>query len=129
MKRRELLAGLGAALLAGGCAKQAPAWVRQSRARYTRQVALPQPATAGSVSLEQCIQQRRSRRTFRPDPLPAAAIGQLLWAGQGITSLDGEAGAGQPAITTAGRYLVTGSARTDAGEVRAFSFFVKVIQA
>ena len=32
-------------------------------------------------------------------------------------------------ITTAGRYLVTGSARTDAGEVRAFSFFVKVIHA
>jgi hypothetical protein len=32
-------------------------------------------------------------------------------------------------ITTAGRYLVTGSARTDSGEVRAFSFFVKVIHA
>jgi hypothetical protein len=35
----------------------------------------------------------------------------------------------RPAITTAGRYLVTGSARTDNGEVRAFSLFVKVIQA
>ena len=35
----------------------------------------------------------------------------------------------RPAITTAGRYLVTGSARTDTGEVRAFSLFVKVIQA
>jgi len=35
----------------------------------------------------------------------------------------------QPAITTAGRYLVTGSARTNTGEVRAFSFFVKVIHA
>jgi hypothetical protein len=35
----------------------------------------------------------------------------------------------RPAITTAGRYLVTGSARTDTGEVRAFSFFVKVIHA
>jgi hypothetical protein len=34
----------------------------------------------------------------------------------------------RPAITTAGRYLVTGSARTDTGEIRAFSFFVKVIQ-
>jgi hypothetical protein len=33
----------------------------------------------------------------------------------------------RPAITTAGRYLVTGSARTGTGEVRAFSFFVKVI--
>jgi hypothetical protein len=33
----------------------------------------------------------------------------------------------RPAITTAGRYLVTGSARTGTGEIRAFSFFVKVI--
>ena len=35
----------------------------------------------------------------------------------------------RPAITTAGRYLVTGSARTGTGVVRAFSFFVKVIHA
>ena len=35
----------------------------------------------------------------------------------------------RPAITTAGRYLVTGSARTDTGDVRAFGFFVKVIHA
>ena len=35
----------------------------------------------------------------------------------------------RPAITTAGRYLVTGSARTDASETRTFSFFVKVIHA
>jgi hypothetical protein len=35
----------------------------------------------------------------------------------------------RPAITTAGRYLVTGTARTGTGQVRAFSFFVKVIQA
>ena len=46
-----------------------------------------------------------------------------------LTSLVTTVGADRPAITTAGRYLVTGSARTDAGEVRAFSFFVKVIQA
>jgi hypothetical protein len=35
----------------------------------------------------------------------------------------------RPAITTAGRYLVTGSARTGADEVHTFCFFVKVIQA
>jgi hypothetical protein len=33
----------------------------------------------------------------------------------------------RPAITTAGRYLVTGTARTGTGQVRAFAFFVKVI--
>jgi hypothetical protein len=35
----------------------------------------------------------------------------------------------RPAITTAGRYLVTGTARTGAGKVCAFAFFVKVIHA
>jgi len=35
----------------------------------------------------------------------------------------------RPAITTAGRYLVTGSARTGADEVHTFCFFVKVIHA
>ena len=35
----------------------------------------------------------------------------------------------RPAITTAGRYLVTGTARTGAGEVRPFALFVKVIRA
>lgn len=90
MKRRELLTGLAAAVLAGGCASQAPAWVRSSQARYGRQVALPQPATTGTISLEDAIEQRRSRRTFGPGPLTIATIGQLLWAGQGITSPDGK---------------------------------------
>lgn len=35
----------------------------------------------------------------------------------------------RPAITTAGRYLVTGTARTGTGEVRPFALFVKVIHA
>jgi len=29
-------------------------------------------------------------RCTRPDPLPMATIGQLLWAGQGITGTDGK---------------------------------------
>ncbi len=90
MKRRELLAGLAAAVLAGGCARQAPAWVRASPARYSRPVALPPPATTSTIPLEKAIEQRRSQRDFRPGPLPIATIGQLLWAGQGITSPDGK---------------------------------------
>ena len=90
MERRELLAGLAAAVLAGGCARQAPAWVRARSARYSRQVALPPPATTSTIPLEKAISQRRSQRAFRPGPLPIAAIGQLLWAGQGITSPDGK---------------------------------------
>ena len=90
MKRRDLLTGLAAAGLAGGCASQAPGWVRASQARYGRPVALPPPAATGTISLEQAIGRRRSRRAFRPDPLPVATIGQLLWAGQGVTSPDGK---------------------------------------
>lgn len=40
------------------------------------------------MSLEQAIERRRSQRSCRPDPLSVTAIGQLLWAGQGITSAD-----------------------------------------
>jgi SagB-type dehydrogenase family enzyme len=90
VKRRELLTGLAAAMLAGGCASQAPGWVRASRARYGSPVALPPPTATGTISLEQVIRQRRSQRAFRPDPLPITTIGQLLWAGQGITSPDGK---------------------------------------
>jgi SagB-type dehydrogenase family enzyme len=90
VKRRELLTGLAAAMLAGGCASQAPGWVRASRARYGSPVALPPPTATGTISLEQVVRQRRSQRVFRPDPLPITTIGQLLWAGQGITSPDGK---------------------------------------
>ncbi len=90
MKRRELMTGLAAAMLTGGCTSQAPGWVRRSQARYSKQIALPEPSAAGPVSLEEAIERRRSQRTFRPDPLPIGTIGQLFWAGQGITSPDGK---------------------------------------
>jgi SagB-type dehydrogenase family enzyme len=93
MKRRELLSGLAAVALAGGCASQEPSRLQRLKtpqARYGSPVPLPPPATVGAISLEQAIERRRSLRAFRPDPLPTAAIGQLLWAGQGITSPDGK---------------------------------------
>jgi len=91
MRGRDALAGVVvAAAVIGGCASPAPHWVQVSRAGYRDRVALPAPATDGAMSLEQAIQRRRSGRGFRPEPLPLAAIGQLLWAGQGITSPDGK---------------------------------------
>ena len=64
--------------------------MQTSPARYGSPVPLPSPATTDTISLEQAIGKRRSMRAFRPDPLPIATIGQLLWAGQGITSPDGK---------------------------------------
>ena len=51
---------------------------------------MPPPATTDTISLEKAIGVRRSLRAFRPDPLPTATIGQLLWAGRGVTSPDGK---------------------------------------
>lgn len=100
MRSRDLLARLAATTAAaviavtaaatGGCAKQAPSWVQASKAHFSKQVALPAPATDGAMSLEQAMERRRSQRSFRPVQLPLATIGQLLWAGQGITSSDGK---------------------------------------
>ena len=95
MKRREVLVGLATATIADGCTSRAPSSGQQShaqerQARFTDQIALPRPSVAGTVSLEEAIARRRSVRTFGPGPLPIGTIGQLLWAGQGITSPDGK---------------------------------------
>jgi SagB-type dehydrogenase family enzyme len=84
MKRRELLAVLAAAAIAEVSCSQ----TQESQARYTNEIALPKPNVAGAVSLEEAIGRRRSVRAFGPAPLPVGAIGQLLWAGQGVTSPD-----------------------------------------
>lgn len=107
MKRRKIPTGLaGAALAAGSGGGAASRAGRHSR--YGKPVALPAPAADGSMSLEQVIERRRSQRVFRPDPLSVTTIGQLLWAGQGVTSADGKrtapsAGASYPLEL----YLVT----------------------
>jgi hypothetical protein len=90
MNRRELLFGLAGAALASSCGSQAPSRTQTRQARYGSPVALPSPATTGTISVEKAIGKRRSMRAFRPDPLPTDTIGQLLWAGQGVTSPDGK---------------------------------------
>jgi SagB-type dehydrogenase family enzyme len=96
MKRRELLSGLSglaAVALTSGCATQEPSGIlrlKTPQASYGSPVPLPPPDTTGTVSLELAVGKRRSLRAFRPDPLPTATIGQLLWAGQGVTSPDGK---------------------------------------
>ena len=51
--------------------------------------ALPSPRLAGPHSLEEALQARRSIRSFSAEALTRAEIGQLLWAAQGVTDLDG----------------------------------------
>lgn len=46
-------------------------------------IQLSEPDKSGSMSLEQAITVRRSRRHFLPKPLTLEQIGQLAWAAQG----------------------------------------------
>ena len=48
-------------------------------------IALPRPSHAGEVSVERALAVRRSVRAFAPEPLPLAAVSQLVWAAQGVT--------------------------------------------
>lgn len=48
-------------------------------------IRLPEAVKDGTKSLEKCISQRRSVRSFSGEAITLEQVGQLLWAGQGIT--------------------------------------------
>ncbi|WP_067053177.1 SagB/ThcOx family dehydrogenase [Methanofollis ethanolicus] len=52
-------------------------------------VKLPQPQTAGSISVEEALAGRRSVRDYGAAPITLADLGQLLWAAQGVTDVRG----------------------------------------
>jgi SagB-type dehydrogenase family enzyme len=71
---------------------------------------LPAPELKGELSVEQALQQRRSRREFAASPLNLSDVSQVLWAAQGVTHPKGyrtapSAGALAPLEV----YLVAGS--------------------
>lgn len=55
------------------------------KGKEDKTVKLPEPRIKGTVSLEECIQKRRSKRSYTSDPLSLEDISQLLWSMQGIT--------------------------------------------
>ncbi|MHC4132564.1 MAG: SagB family peptide dehydrogenase [Planctomycetota bacterium] len=85
-----ILAGLSIVSLAQNNQRSA---ARQARSRRNRSEAvssmrtiqLSEPNLTGSLSLERVIARRRSVRQFSPRELSFSQIGQLAWAGQGIT--------------------------------------------
>lgn len=50
-----------------------------------KEIILPSPRLEGDMSVEEAIRKRRSVRSFSSSPLSWEVIGQILWAGQGIT--------------------------------------------
>jgi SagB-type dehydrogenase family enzyme len=56
----------------------------------SREIVLPEPMHDSDTSLEQALSNRRSVRSFSEEPLTLQQLGQLLWAGQGITDPSGK---------------------------------------
>ena len=53
-------------------------------------IALPAPERVGGMPLWEAVGERRSVRDFRPSPLSAVGLSQLLWSSQGVTKIMGE---------------------------------------
>jgi SagB-type dehydrogenase family enzyme len=56
----------------------------------TQVTELPKPAEKGSISVEEAIMKRRSKREFRDQKLTTEQISQLLYAAQGINDPEGK---------------------------------------
>jgi len=56
-----------------------------SRKPSLKIIQLPEPKLVGTVSFEQALSKRRSVRQFTGQPFKFSQVGQLAWAGQGIT--------------------------------------------
>lgn len=46
---------------------------------------LPEPSSEGELSVEEAINERRSVRNYKEEPLDLKDVSQLMWAAQGIT--------------------------------------------
>jgi len=79
----KVLICLGGGLIAAAAVLVGPS--KTSCGDPARRKVLPAPVQAGRMPLEQAIRLRRSVRTFTAEPLTLQQIGQLCWAGQGIT--------------------------------------------
>jgi SagB-type dehydrogenase family enzyme len=66
-----------------------PAMTAHASARLAT-ITLPEPSIDGAGSFAANLRERRSVRDFAASALSLEAVGQLLWAAQGVTSPSGE---------------------------------------
>lgn len=93
MRRRTVLQGAAAAagMASMGAASGASPTARAGAgdpAKSRDDILLPKPTLKGKVTLEEAIARRRSVRDFIRRPMSLEEMGQLLWAGEGITGGD-----------------------------------------
>jgi SagB-type dehydrogenase family enzyme len=53
-----------------------------------KEIKLPAPRLEAGRPLMSCLKDRQSNREFKPDPLPAQTLSELLWAAYGINRPD-----------------------------------------
>lgn len=52
---------------------------------HAQTIKLPQPRYDGGISVERALKERRTVRSYKPEPLNMEIISQIMWAAQGIT--------------------------------------------
>ncbi len=75
-----------------------------------RTIELPEPRLVGTISVEEAIARRRSRRSYSDGPSSLKDLSQLCWAAQGITDSIRKFRASYPLEL----FLVVGNAEIDA---------------
>ncbi len=84
--RALLPIALAALLSAGGCAAKEEEKATAEPPASAAFKELPEPSHEGGLPLHEALAARRSTRAYGSRKLSDAEVGQLLWAGQGITS-------------------------------------------
>jgi len=84
MNAGHLIIGMIAGLLIGVCPGNSQDSTEDSP--MSRSISLPEPAKTGSMSLEEALSLRRSRRYLTPGLITLQQVSQILWAAQGITA-------------------------------------------
>jgi SagB-type dehydrogenase family enzyme len=93
ISRRKLLknlAGIGSASVVAAFSILTISKLRMREEGLTAEgelIRLPEPKKKSSLSIEEAIESRRSRRSYTDDPVLLKDISQLCWAAQGITEL------------------------------------------
>ena len=124
-ERREVIKRWLSCVTVLGCASVWP--LPLAKAKETAGVGkmamkLPVPRKTGALAVEAAIGNRRTVRRFRSQMLSLDQVTQLLWAGQGITGMDGlrRAAPSAGALYPMDLYLAVGDGvqRIDAGLYR-----------